>query len=237
MRSIDAIKSVVGDIWNWITPRPKAFLAFSVNTEPVEGTRRQGASSRERTMVVRSRNINSDSKPSMETWNEDPTLRCTHLVVWICSARRLAGRRKRIKDTVDTLADRVFRLGGTIVHGSAPKIRDFLLAAAERFTKEANEPSVKAPLGLFVSRYYAKSLRENGIELDRWQELCGDGVEVTPEHLGINGQSEAELKSQSLRIMRQIMASRCNAIVAIGGKWWDLDPSKAGVPRGNPVRE
>ena len=137
----------------------------------------------------------------------------------------------RIRQFVEEFAKAVFRQGGTIVHGSHPDIVGPLLTAAEQFKSSSTNATAKAPLGLYVSGFFAKSEKKYGIDLGRWRDLCGDGVVVTAEARIAAGKSDSDVLPESLEIMRQAMVAKCNVIVAFGGRWWNVNPEAAGVAR------
>lgn len=135
----------------------------------------------------------------------------------------------RIRQFVEEFAKAVFLQGGTIVHGSHPDIREPLLTAAEDFKSNSTNAAVKAPLRLYVSRLFSKSPTEHDIDLNRWHDLCGGGVEETDEATKMDGQSDSDVLLASLEIMRQAMVLNCNVIVAFGGRWWNTNRAAAGV--------
>ena len=51
-------------------------------------------------------------------------------------------------------------------------------------------------------------------------------MEVVPET-----SMEESQRDPSLMLLRERMAARCNAFVAIGGLWWTGVPGRAGIPR------
>ncbi len=133
---------------------------------------------------------------------------------------------QRIKRFLLALAKQVFSQGGRLVHGSHPTIRDTLLQAAKDYKIATNE---KAGLVLVVSRYYSKHPKEKyGVDLDDWNEFTAEPAIVTREAMGDEDQT---IKAGSLEILRNTLLEQCNVIVAIGGKWWDVARSKAGIPK------
>jgi len=113
-------------------------------------------------------------------------------------------------------ASRVFRSGGHIVHGNHPSIRPILLAAASEYQAEGGKRDC---LMLVTSRFFAKEVTRANVT--DWSQHCV--FHETPE---VPGDREA-----SLLTLRQWMASRCDAIVAIGGDRWEQVAGRAGVPR------
>lgn len=75
-------------------------------------------------------------------------------------------------------------------------------------------------LTLAVSRYWSKNT--DAAPLQYWRERCV--VYETPEATGDNPRDE------SLTLLRQWMSARCDAFVAVGGRWWKEVASRAGVP-------
>ena len=138
----------------------------------------------------------------------------------------------RIRKFVEVLATRVFELGGHIAYGSHPSLLGPLHAAAGKFnstTGKNGSTGGKAPLGLFVSRLFLAGSEPDRFSVNKWQALCGDGVEETPEAFRPPGTTEQQHRANSLMLMRQILVARCNVIVALGGKWRENSRTKAGV--------
>ena len=135
---------------------------------------------------------------------------------------------KRIAAFVTAFAREVFRRGGTLVHGSHPTIVKPLFEAAGEYKKERN--GEKPGLALLVSRYFSKEKPEKyGIDLHAWNELCDEPVVETREALPHPITGEVS-KADSLVILRLRLLEQANAIVAVGGKWWEVAAAKAGVP-------
>ena len=131
----------------------------------------------------------------------------------------------RIKKFLTAFALEVFRRGGRLIHGSHPSVRGTLLEAAATYKKDTGD---KAGLVLIVSRYFSKSPKEYEIDLDAWNELTAEPIIQTREGIG---QSDQEIRDASLEILRKTLLAQSNAIVAVGGKWWDIASEKAGVPK------
>jgi uncharacterized protein len=167
-------------------------------------------------------------------WLEGPTMngKLADARIWLSGSfpeEALPDEKRRIQQFVLEFAKAVFREGGTIVHGSHPDIREPLLTAAEQFKSSSTSSAAKAPLGLYVSRFFSESPEKNGIDLGRWRNLCGDGVVETAEATKMDGQSDSDVLLASLEIMRQAMVVNCNVIVAFGGRWWNVNREAAGV--------
>lgn len=123
-----------------------------------------------------------------------------------------------ILEFVRVFAAKVFKAGGHIIHGSHPSFTPTLLKEATEYQTAGGS---KDALTLVVSRYWSKD--SANVPVDEWRKKCL--VYETPEASGENAMDE------SLRILRSWTAARCDAVVAIGGKWWQgIDP-KAGVPQ------
>lgn len=124
---------------------------------------------------------------------------------------------------VGQFAAKVFRNGGYILHGSHPSFTPTLLNEARKFVEAGGR---KDCLTLAVSRYWSKNpdevIQQNWVPLQYWREQCV--VYETPEATGSNARDE------SLTILRQWMSARCDAFVAVGGKWWQEVAGRAGVP-------
>lgn len=126
-------------------------------------------------------------------------------------------QRAAILDFVRRFARRVFERGGHIVHGSHPSFTPVLLEEAQRYQQQGGH---KDRLVLVVSRLWSKDPTK--VPADEWRKLAL--VYETPEASGENARDE------SLQLLRKWMASRCDAIVVVGGKWWQAVGARAGVP-------
>jgi len=125
-------------------------------------------------------------------------------------------QRAGILSFVETFARRVFEQGGYIIHGSHPTFIEPLLQAA---TLNQNEGGHKDRLTLAVSRYWTKD--PNDTRPVKWREIAV--VHETPE---VSGEHALE---KSLELLREWMVARCDAMVVVGGKWWE-SVGRAGVP-------
>jgi len=126
-------------------------------------------------------------------------------------------QRDSILAFVGQFAASVFRSGGHILHGSHPSFTPTLLAEADRFIKAEGRIDC---LTLVVSRYWTKT--PGAVPIQEWREHCM--VYETPESSGDNARDESLLE------LRRWMSSRCDAFVAIGGRWWQEVAGRAGVP-------
>lgn len=122
--------------------------------------------------------------------------------------------RRAILDFVRRFAKRVFQRGGHIVHGSHPTFTPTLLSEARLHQEQRGRRDC---LTLAVSRFWSK--KEN-VEEWRKHALVYETEEVSGERAEEN----------SLEILRLWMASRSDAIVAVGGRWWSEAGSRAGLP-------
>lgn len=141
--------------------------------------------------------------------------------------------KERIRKFVRTFAEHVFHRGGTLIHGTHPTITPSLIDAARKYKSERHD---KAGLVLIISRYFSKDPEANSVEeegfsinLEEWNALCDKSVIETREALpDATGNIS---RSQSLEILRDVVVKQCNAIVAIGGKWWAEAGDQSGVPK------
>lgn len=122
-----------------------------------------------------------------------------------------------IREFVTAFSAAVFRLGGHIIHGSHPSPTPILLANAIEHQKAGGK---KDCLTLAVSRHWSKDPAK--VPLDEWRKTC-----VTYETPELTG---ADARDDSLRMLRQWMAGRCDAFVAVGGLWWQQVSGRAGLP-------
>ena len=120
---------------------------------------------------------------------------------------------------VQEFSSLVFKLGGEIIHGCHPSFTPILLQQARKFQTGDNR---KKKLHLAVSNYFRNESSLN--DWDRWQ-LDAD-LEIVPETSFDESQ-----RDPSLALLRERMASQCNAFVAIGGLWWAGVPGRAGIPK------
>lgn len=160
------------------------------------------------------------------------TINLNGIKVWLSGAipeslprESNASDRVKVWDTSDdegilgfvrSFAGLVFKYGGEIIHGSHPTFTKILLRQAKRFRKSEE----KSPLTLVVSDHFKKGNEE---DWEQWRETA-NLVRTAATGFGEND------RDPSLLILRESLASRCNAFVAIGGKWWDKVPGRAGVP-------
>ena len=125
--------------------------------------------------------------------------------------------RADILEFVSRFSAKVFQLGGHIIHGSHPSFTPTLLGQASDYQRNGGK---KDSLILAVSRFWSKEPQT--VPIDDWRQQCL--VYETPEASGQNARED------SLKILRSWMAARCDAIVVIGGKWWQEIAGRAGVP-------
>lgn len=142
--------------------------------------------------------------------------------IWLSGAiPEVEGTTKRqrgaIIEFVQRFSHQVFERGGHIIHGSNPDFTPVLLEEAKRHQKQGGG---KDCLILGVSRYWSKN--PNAVPIDEWRKFVV--VYETPEAVGESARDD------SLGLLRKWMVSRCDAIVVVGGKWWQAVRSRAGVP-------
>ena len=125
-------------------------------------------------------------------------------------------KEKDIHLFVQKLASKIFNEGGTIIHGSHPTLSAPLEEAARKFIDAGGK---KDSLTLVRAQKFAiKGEHLKEIEYQREYAV----VQITP------GSKEDE--QESLVPMREWMAERSDVIICFGGKWWDENKSRAGVP-------
>lgn len=123
---------------------------------------------------------------------------------------------KGIHSFVKGFASAAFREGGALIHGSHPTFIEPLKAAAQEFISAGGTSEA---LTLVRSGSFA-STPEQLEEVETQREFAA--VHVIPAKPGH--------ASEDLVPMREWMADRCDVVVAIGGKWYDVNKSRAGVP-------
>jgi hypothetical protein len=75
---------------------------------------------------------------------------------------------------------------------------------------------------LALSQFFSKDRGHHGIQLDEWCQHS-----IVHEVAGVEGENAP---SDSLKRLRRCIADRSDAIVVIGGEWWQEHPGRAGVP-------
>lgn len=121
-----------------------------------------------------------------------------------------------IKSFVQKFASAVFREGGTLIHGSHPTLVEPLKAAAQSFVAAGGPHDA---LILVRSHQHAQT-SEQLEEVAAQREYSVVQVIPGPQVTG----------SGSLISMREWMAERCDVVVAIGGKWYETNMIRAGIP-------
>ena len=111
----------------------------------------------------------------------------------------------------------VFQGGGHIIHGSHPTFTPVLLEEARSYISKGGRRDC---LTLAVSKLWSKDSKR--VPVQDWRQHCM--VYETPEGSGDNARDD------SLSILRQWMSARCDAFVAVGGRWWSDVIGRAGVP-------
>jgi patatin-like phospholipase/acyl hydrolase len=122
----------------------------------------------------------------------------------------------KMKAFIAGFADQVFRAGGSIVHGSQPAIWPILVERAAAFQAVGGSRDC---LTLAVSSRYTRHSAQR-IPLDEWRQHAV--VQEVP--------ATDEIERQSLDRLRSWMADRSDAVVLVGGNWWDEHAGRAGVP-------
>jgi uncharacterized protein len=125
-------------------------------------------------------------------------------------------QRDEIRRFVTRFASEMAKAGGTLVHGSHPSFAEPL--------RQAIEPHVLArgnrdALTLVRASEYAKGA-EYEAQIENARKYAR--IEVIPSAPGD--------RIASLVPMREWMVDRCDAVVAIGGDWYDVSHEAAGVP-------
>lgn len=117
---------------------------------------------------------------------------------------------------VEKLSAAVLSAGGTLIHGSHPSLLNPLRSAAQAFVA-AGGP--RDALILVRSHNFAQT-HEHLEEIAAQRKYAA--VQVIP------GPQADE--PRNLLSMREWMAERCDLVIAIGGKWWESNRVRAGVP-------
>jgi len=121
-----------------------------------------------------------------------------------------------IRSFVQKLAQEVFREGGTLIHGSHPSFRLPLETAAKQFVQAGGQ---KDSLTFVRAQKYAVTA-EQLVKIELEREYAA--VQIIPAICG--------KPDESLVPMREWMAERCDVVIAVGGKWYEVNKPRAGVP-------
>jgi hypothetical protein len=118
---------------------------------------------------------------------------------------------------VREFAEAVFQGGGHVLHGSHPSFTPVLLAEAAKYMAGGGR---KDCLTLAVSKFWSKDNKL--VPVQDWRSTCM--VYEIPEATGESARDD------SLQLLRKWMSDRCDAFVAVGGRWWHEVAGRAGVP-------
>lgn len=141
--------------------------------------------------------------------------------IWLAGAvpsDATEAQKASVEAFVRGFAAAVFRSGGHILHGSHPSLVGPLIDEAKAHVSRGGR---KDCLTLAVSKYWSR--HQEKVPIQQWRQTCT--VYETAEAAG-NGSP----RDESLKVLRQWMAERCDAFVAVGGQWWREIAGKAGVP-------
>ena len=127
------------------------------------------------------------------------------------------GQRIAILDFVREFARRVFEGGGHIVHGSHPSLTPTLLEEAQRYQQMGGRRDC---LTLAVSCFWSKDPK--AVPAEEWRKAAI--VYETPEATG------EQAREKSLEELRKWMVSRSDAIIVVGGRWWQEVSGLPGIP-------
>jgi len=156
------------------------------------------------------------------TCNEFKTIPLSGARIWLSGSvpedhDTTESHRAAILDFVRQFSRFVFERGGHIVHGSHPSFTSALLKEAKLHQEQGGR---KDSLMLAVSRLWSKDPAV--VPLDEWRKTAI--VYETPEATG------ERARDDSLDLLRKWMVARCDAVVVVGGKWWQAVAGRAGVP-------
>lgn len=121
-----------------------------------------------------------------------------------------------IKDFVVSIVGQILSDGGTVLHGSHPSITPAVITAATKYVTAGGSPEstilVRAP-------QYAKT-EEQHAEIDIQRKVSI--VQIIPTVADTD---------KPLVEMRRWMADRSDVVIVVGGKWWDNNKTRAGIPK------
>ena len=121
-----------------------------------------------------------------------------------------------IRSFVQKFAGAAFRDGATLIHGSHPTFREPLKAAALPYVLGGGS---REKLTLVrAQKFSVTDAQKDEINASR----AYAAVQIIPSVVG--------KPNESLIPMREWIAERCDVVVAIGGRWYNLDKQRAGVP-------
>lgn len=120
-----------------------------------------------------------------------------------------------ISKFVRSLSARIFSEGGSVIHGSHPSLITPLKEAACAYLEAGGNLGA---LTLVRAKKFSQT-KEDFHQIESQRQFAS--VQIVPADLEDGGE---------LVPMRNWMAERADAIVCIGGKWWDVNKAKAGVP-------
>lgn len=122
----------------------------------------------------------------------------------------------RITEFVSVFARTIFREGATLVHGSHPTFEKPLADAAKSFVAAGG---ARDALILARAATFAETDAQFA-EIERQREYAA--VQIVPINAG--------KPEENLHLMRQWMAERCDLMVSVGGRWYDTNKRRAGIP-------
>lgn len=140
---------------------------------------------------------------------------------------------RNVREFARAFAGLVFKYKGRLIHGCHPSITPVLVHQAQRY-QAATPDSGREQLRLVVSSYFGTQefcpeWQQNRHDWQRWSAAAE--VEETPIVRCEEDDPQHKLTlAGSLAALRQHMADAAQAFVAVGGKWWDAQPGRAGIP-------
>lgn len=114
----------------------------------------------------------------------------------------------------------VLREGGSIVHGSHPSLVPVIEAAARQYVGAGGQ---RGDILLVRSQAFSKTTEQTA-EIERLRQCTT--VHIVP----VKGDDATTDANEMLLSMREWIAETSDVIVCVGGKWWDINKSRAGVP-------
>src|SRR5262249_21407509 len=129
-----------------------------------------------------------------------------------------AAEAERFTAFLERISALIFKAGGSIIHGSHPTVVDALLRSATTYQDPQGARGKRDCLRLAASKFHYEKYKT---QLDRWRQNS-----LVHEEPIVDGDED-----KSMARLRHWMADHCDAVIAVGGRRWKLNPAAAGIPQ------